>query len=165
MPEWVFTQPNGKPLTATTAANRMFHRCLDKAGLRRVRFHDLRHSFASILIQQKESLAYVKEQMGHHSIQMTMDLYGHLAPDGNKSAVDKLDSVDFDTVGRNQTQPGRNHKKKRLKNQPLTDDGAGNGIRTRDFNLGKVALYPLSYSRLILVPISLTKMRHLSRRN
>ena len=127
MSQWVFNQPNGKPLTATTAANRMFHRCLEKAGLRRVRFHDLRHSFASILIQQGESLAYVKEQMGHHSIQMTVDLYAHLAPEGNKGAVDRLDDLDFEVGGRNNPQPIRNHEKKAPENQALVSNGAGNG--------------------------------------
>ena len=121
-------QPNGKPLEATTAANRMFRRCLEKAGLRRVRFHDLRHSFASILIQQGESLAYVKEQMGHHSIQMTVDLYAHLAPEGNKGAVDRLDDPDLEVGGRNNPQPIRKHEKKAPANQALIGDGAGNGI-------------------------------------
>jgi len=41
--------------------------------------------------QQGESLAYVKEQMGHHSIQLTVDTYGHLVPGGNRQAVDRLD--------------------------------------------------------------------------
>ena len=127
-PKWVFAQPGGKPLTATTAANRMFHRSLELAGLRKVRFHDLRHSFASILIQQGESLAYVKEQMGHHSIQMTVDLYGHPDPKGNKSAVDKLDSVDFDTAERTHPHPIRTQEKSARENQALTSNGAGNGI-------------------------------------
>jgi len=90
----------------------IYHRCLDKAGLRRVRFHDLRHSFASILVQQGESLAYVKEQMGHSSIQITVDLYAHMAPEGNKSAVDKLDDAKFTDTGSNQTQPIRNRESK-----------------------------------------------------
>jgi len=60
--------------------------------LRKVRFHDLRHTFASLLLQQGESPVYVKEQMGHSSIQVTVDLYGHLIPDGNKQAVDRLDN-------------------------------------------------------------------------
>ena len=128
MPQWAFAQPNGKRLSATTAANRMFHRCLEKAGLRRVRFHDLRHSFASILIQQGESLAYVKEQMGHHSIQMTVDLYAHLAPEGNKGAVDRLDDLDFTPQNHNQLQPIRNRIKKAPKQQALISNGAGNGI-------------------------------------
>jgi len=40
---------------------------------------------ASLLIAQGESLAYVKDQMGHHSIQVTVDTYGHLVPGGNKA--------------------------------------------------------------------------------
>jgi integrase len=56
-------------------------------------FHDLRHTFASLLLQQGESLTYVKEQMGHHSIQVTVDIYGHLIPGSNKQAVDRLDDT------------------------------------------------------------------------
>jgi len=57
-----------------------------------VRFHDLRHSYASLLLQQGESPVYVKEQLGHSSIQITVDCYGHLIPGGNKQAVDRLDT-------------------------------------------------------------------------
>jgi integrase len=53
---------------------------LKKAELRHVRLHDLRHTFASLLIQNGASLAYVKEQLGHHSIQITVDTYGPLVP-------------------------------------------------------------------------------------
>lgn len=70
---------------------RVFWTALAKAGLRRIRIHDLRHIFASILIQNGESLVYVKEQMGHHSIQITVDTYGHLVPGANRQAVDRLD--------------------------------------------------------------------------
>jgi integrase len=71
----------------------IFGRVLEKAQLRHVRFHDLRHTFASLLIQRGESLAYVKEQMGHSSIQITVDVYGHLVPGGNRAAVDRLDDA------------------------------------------------------------------------
>jgi integrase len=53
----------------------------------------LRHTFASLLISQGESLAYVRDQLGHHSIQITVDTYGHLVPGGNRQAVDRLDEV------------------------------------------------------------------------
>jgi integrase len=78
--------------------NRVWYKLLAKAGLREIRVHDLRHTFASLLIQNGESLAYVMEQMGHHSIQMTVDTYGHLVPGGNKAAVDKLDGLEKATI-------------------------------------------------------------------
>jgi integrase len=70
-----------------------FNRLLDLAGLRRVRFHDLRHTFASLLIQNGESLAYGRDHLGHSSSQITVDGYGHLTPGGNRQAVDRLDDV------------------------------------------------------------------------
>ena len=65
---------------------------LEKAGLRRFRFHDLRHTFGSLLIQDGASLAYVRDQMGHSSIQITVDTYGHFIPGANISWVDRLDA-------------------------------------------------------------------------
>ena len=70
----------------------MFYRLLEKAELRRIRLHDLRQTYASLLIQQGESLAYVQEQLGHSSIQVTVDTYGHLIPGANRAAVDRLDA-------------------------------------------------------------------------
>ena len=60
----------------------VFTRMLEKAGLRHIRIHDLRHTFASLLLQQGESIVYVKEQLGHASIQITVDTYG--APDSGR---------------------------------------------------------------------------------
>jgi integrase len=93
MPEWIFINSEGDPLEQHNFRNRVFWPLLSKAELRRIRFHDLRHTFASLLLQQGESPQYVKEQMGHHSIQVTVDIYGHLIPGSNKQAVDKLDSI------------------------------------------------------------------------
>lgn len=69
----------------------IFKRILKKAGLREIRIHDMRHTFASFLLTQGESPVYVKEQLGHHSIQMTVDIYGHLIPSSNRQAVNQLD--------------------------------------------------------------------------
>lgn len=71
---------------------RIYKRMLNKAGLREMRIHDIRHTFASLLLTNGESIAYVKEQMGHSSIQMTVDIYGHLIPGANRDAVNRLDS-------------------------------------------------------------------------
>ena len=87
---WVFTNRVDRPVDALNLVHRVWLPLLEKAGLRRIRFHDLRHTYASLLIQRGESLTYVKDQLGHHSIQVTVDLYGHLVPGANRSAVDRL---------------------------------------------------------------------------
>lgn len=58
-----------------------------------IRVHDLRHTFASLLLQQGDSVVYVKDQLGHAPIQLTVDTYGHLIPRANRAAVDRLDDV------------------------------------------------------------------------
>jgi integrase len=93
VPEWVFCNEEGRPIWKSNFERRVFHKALEKAKLRRIRFHDLRHTFASRLIQNGESLVYVKDQLGHHSIKVTVDVYGHLVPGANKAAVDRLDQT------------------------------------------------------------------------
>jgi integrase len=93
----VFVNGGGKVVDHANLRTRVFWPALATAGLRRIRLHDLRHTFASLLIQNGESLAYVRDQLGHHSIQITVDTYGHLVPGANRQAVAKLDD-DFQSV-------------------------------------------------------------------
>jgi len=87
---WLF-QTRDRNRLDDSKVRKAFNRLLAKARFPRRNLHSLRHTFASILIQNGESLAYVKDQLGHHSIQLTVDTYGHLAPGGNREAVDRLD--------------------------------------------------------------------------
>ena len=89
--QWVFANGAGSPIDVDKFRRLVFKPALVKAGLRDVRIHDLRHTFASLLIEQGESLPYIRDQLGHHSIKITVDIYGHLQPGGNVGAVDKLD--------------------------------------------------------------------------
>ncbi|MGX7031654.1 site-specific integrase [Vagococcus zengguangii] len=61
--------------------------------LKRIRMHDFRHSHASLLINQGEDPYLIKERLGHASITTTLDTYGHLYPNKQKSISDKLDSL------------------------------------------------------------------------
>ncbi len=97
IPEWIFCNEEGKPPDMYNLKRRHFFKCLEKAGIRRIRFHDMRHTFASLLIQNGESLAYVKEQLGHSSIKMTVDVYGHLVPGANRQAVNRLPHLKGDS--------------------------------------------------------------------
>jgi integrase len=106
--EWVFPGPDGS-LHQPDRIRAHFRACLKKAELRQVPFHALRHSFASALIANGEPLPYVKEQMGHHSIQITVDVYGHLIPGANRQAVNRLDDPSWrEKPGKSatQAQPG-----------------------------------------------------------
>lgn len=93
VPAWVFTNSDGTALDGDNVRHRVFYRLLVQAKLRQIRFHDLRHTFASLLIQNGAPLTYVKEQMGHSSIQVTVDVYGHLVPSANRAEVDRLDAI------------------------------------------------------------------------
>jgi len=55
-----------------------------------VRLHGLRQTYASLLLQAREPVGYVKQQRGHSSIQVTVDIYGHFIPGANRQAVDRL---------------------------------------------------------------------------
>ena len=99
IPKWVFCATNGNFMDPYNMKDRYFYSCLEKAGLRRIRFHDLRHTFASLLIQAGHPLAYIKEQLGHSSIKMTVDVYGHLVPGAHGEAMNTLPSLDGSVPG------------------------------------------------------------------
>jgi integrase len=88
---WLFPNRNGRPYDRRNFERTIWKPLLRKAGLRPRRFHDLRHTFASRLIQQGANLLYVRDQLGHASVQITLDHYGHLIPDANRAEIDKLD--------------------------------------------------------------------------
>lgn len=103
--ELVFHRGSGAPIEQNYI-RRVFKRILRKAELREIRLHDLRHTFASLLLRQGESPVYVKEQLGHSSIQITVDIYGHLIPGANRGAVNKLDDAPDRTLSAPSDQKG-----------------------------------------------------------
>ncbi len=73
--------------------SRVFYRLVELADVPRFRFQDIRHTFAGLLLSQGESVNF-EEQMGHASIQTTVDFCGHFVPGSNRYAVDRLDDLD-----------------------------------------------------------------------
>src|SRR5688572_9785463 len=90
LPDWVFANSEAKPPDMHNVKRRAFLNALDKAKLRRIRMHDLRHSYASILISAGVSPAYVQKQLGHASIKLTVDTYTHLIPGAGRQALSFL---------------------------------------------------------------------------
>ena len=93
LPEWIFCTETGT-LLDESRVRKVMRKVLKAAGLP-LHFspHCLRHTFASLLLQQGESPAYVQRQLGHASIQLTVDTYGKWLPMGNKAAVNRLDDA------------------------------------------------------------------------
>jgi integrase len=90
---WLFPGREGYPMLPEHFRCLIWIPLLKRVGLRYRKPHTLRHTFASMLIHAGENLAYVKEQLGHSSISITVDTYGHLIPGRNKAAVDRLDDA------------------------------------------------------------------------
>ena len=90
--ELVFSTPSGGPLEGTTVTRR-FHELLEQAGLPQRRFHDLRHSCATLLLVQGVSPKVVQELLGHSDIAMTMNTYSHVIPEVRRDAADRMDDL------------------------------------------------------------------------
>jgi integrase len=136
--ELVFRSPTGTILDPDNLYHRVFLPVLVKAGIRRIRMHDLRHTFGSLLLQNGASIVYVKEQMGHSSIQVTVDIYGHLIPGANVCFVDRLDVIQ---AGEGETTPQQSAPPAQLREMEIPPDllqvveEIGGGGRTRTYDL------------------------------
>jgi integrase len=141
----VFPSPDGAILDPDNLYHRYFQPVLIKAGLRKIRLHDLRHTFGSLLIQNGASIVYVKEQMGHSSIQVTVDIYGHLIPGANVSFVDSLDRLPEESW---KTTPQQNATQAQLPENGGSDNpaevadliGGGEWTRTTDLRIMRPSL-------------------------
>ncbi|MEV1064202.1 tyrosine-type recombinase/integrase [Streptomyces sp. NPDC050263] len=85
----VFTTPKGRPLDPTNLTRR-FRRLLQSAGLRTIRFHDLRHSTATLLLEQGVDLVVIKELLGHAHIGVTAGVYAHVRLRLQRQAINTL---------------------------------------------------------------------------
>lgn len=88
--DFVITYDDGT-LIKPRALSKNFAAVLKKAGLKPVRFHDLRHTAASLMINEGVELKTVSEILGHSSITITADIYGHIVEEKKKEAARKLD--------------------------------------------------------------------------
>jgi integrase len=97
--ELVFPNEVGKPENSNNMVKRGFIPALRRANLPQIRFHDLRHTYASLLIKQGEHPKYIQGQLGHSSIKVTMDTYGHFMEDTNHEAAKRLGIAIFGDNG------------------------------------------------------------------
>ena len=89
---WVFPSPNGGPISPDSVLH-MLHRVLKRAGLPRVRFHDLRHTFATLALQNGVDIKTVSGMLGHFSAGFTLDTYAHVTSAAQRQAAQTMGNV------------------------------------------------------------------------
>jgi integrase len=89
----VFCTPVGGALCGNHLSGRDFQALLRRAGLLRIRFHDLRHTCATLLLRRGVHPKVVSELLGHSTVTMTLDRYWHVLPDMQQAAMDAMDGL------------------------------------------------------------------------
>jgi integrase len=97
----VFANDVGKPIEAGDLIVHHFKPTLKAAKLPNIRFHDLRHTHASMLFEQGESITYIQHRLGHSNPSVTLSVYAHWIKTENQEAVCKLENTIFETTGHN----------------------------------------------------------------
>ena len=90
--QYVFPSPNGGPISPDSV-NNMLKRVLERAGIPKVRFHDLRHTFATIALQSGVDIKTVSGMLGHFSAGFTLDTYTHVTTSAQKEAAQTMANV------------------------------------------------------------------------
>ncbi len=90
--EYVFPSPNGGPISPDSVLH-MLHRVLERAGLPQIRFHDLRHTFSTLALQNGVDIKTVSGMLGHYSAGFTLDTYAHVTTAAQKEAAKTMGSL------------------------------------------------------------------------
>jgi integrase len=89
----VFASNKGTPLDAQNIVNRHFKPLLKQARLPSIRWHDLRHTYATLLLARGTHPTYVQKSLGHASVQLTLDRYSHWMPSMGRNTAEGIDEA------------------------------------------------------------------------
>jgi hypothetical protein len=151
----LFPGEKANPVSFRSLVEKGFRPSRDRAGLRRFRCCDMRHTFGSLLIQAGASLPYVRDQMGHSSIQITADKYVHLVSGRNVGFVDPLDTAKGPQQSATQAQleadsrevSGSGNQSQVVDEKPWCERGDSNphGFTRQILSLVRLPIPPLSH--------------------
>ena len=88
----MFPSKVGTPITRYNL-RRSFRRLLKESGVPKIRFHDLRHTAASLMLNNGIPILIVSRRLGHAKASITLDVYGHLMPSKQEEAAELMDSL------------------------------------------------------------------------
>jgi len=89
----VFSTKTGNPINHNNMVKKYFVPALEAGNIKRIRFHDLRHTYASLLIEQGENIKYIQNQLGHASPTITLNVYAHLMKSTNQASACRLEDT------------------------------------------------------------------------
>jgi integrase len=89
----VFCTQMGTPVHPSNLRNRVFNKLIEAANVPKIRFHDMRHTHATLLLSKGVNVKVISERLGHSNSKITLDTYSHVLPTMQKDAMDKLDSM------------------------------------------------------------------------
>ena len=90
--QYVFPSPTGGPISPDSILD-MLHRVLKRAGLPQIRFHDMRHTFATVALQNGVDIKTVSGMLGHYSAGFTLDTYAHVATQAQRQAANTMANI------------------------------------------------------------------------
>ncbi|MDE7002912.1 MAG: site-specific integrase [Oscillospiraceae bacterium] len=96
--EYVFPSPTGGPISPDSVLH-MLHRVLKRAGLPRIRFHDMTHTFATVALQNGVDIKTVSGMLDHYSAGFTLDTYAHVTTQAQRQATDTMANILSGAVG------------------------------------------------------------------
>jgi integrase len=89
----VFPKPVGRPIDGVSMVKLRFYPLLERAGLPRIRFHDLRHTAATLLLGRSINPKVVSEMLGHSHVSVTLGIYSHVMPHMQQQAAEAMDQA------------------------------------------------------------------------
>lgn len=95
--EYVFPSPTGGPISPDSVLH-MLHRVLKWEGLPKIRFHDMRHTFATVALQNGVDIKTVSGMLGHYSTGFTLDTYAHVTTQAQRQATNTMANILSDAV-------------------------------------------------------------------
>ena len=90
--DMVFPSTIGTPIDPTNLLKK-FRQALKKAGLRKLRFHDLRHTSASLMLNNGVDVLVASKRLGHSKPSITLDVYGHLLNTAHNEVANKIEEL------------------------------------------------------------------------
>ena len=89
----VFAREDGKPLLINNLGQREYAGLIKAAGVKPIKFHGMRHTCATLMLQAGQPVQVVSERLGHAKVSMTLEVYAHVLPDMQSEAADALGAL------------------------------------------------------------------------